>query len=134
MEAMAHPTHQDATMIIQLAQLSAAAGVRDATAWLRRDQSLADYATFVQNNPLGSEGDRHLRTVAGHYELIGTLYKYGLVHEDLLFDWLAIAPLWDQMKALVIGDRDRAGIPQLGENFEALAKAQLAWADRRKAV
>ena len=121
---MAKPTYQDATLMLQLAQLNAALGVQAAMNWVFSDSFVADYAEFVENYPAGSEGFLNVSTVCNWFETIGTLYKQGLFNEELLFDWLAVNLVWDRIKGFALGMREQVGEPRLYENFEAMAKAQ----------
>ncbi len=120
-------THEDATLLVQLAQLGATRDI-DAADWLNSERFDPDYETFVAANPPGSEGFRTTVRIAQHYELIGSLWKHGLLNEELLFDTYLVTLLWDRMKGFVLGQREQLGEPRLGENFEALAEAQRAWA------
>ncbi len=59
-----------------------------------------------------------------HGSTVGALYKPGLLNRELLFDWLAVAPIWDRLKGFALGMRKDRKVPQLWENFELMAKAQ----------
>lgn len=123
---MAKPTHQDAIIMLRLYQLSAIAGLSEATNWMWSDNFITDYAEFIKKYPPGSEGYEKATRICGYYETIGTLYKNGLFNEELLFDWLAVYLVWDRIKNFAIGLREEAREPRLFENFEAMAKAQKA--------
>ena len=73
---------------------------------------------------LGSEGYSTASKILGYFETIGTLYKHGLINEELLFDWLWVVPIWERVSGFVLGAREQFGNPRLYENFEALGKAQ----------
>jgi hypothetical protein len=128
---MAKPTHQDASLIIQMAQVAALRGVPGLN-WLSSSEFDPDYAAFIKKNPRGSEGYGKALLIAQHYEGIGTLWKHGLINEDLLFDWLWIAGMWERLKGFVLGGREEYGEPRLGENFEAMANASIEWGAQRK--
>lgn len=121
---MTKPTYQDATLLVQLAQWSSASGAQAATGWLWSDQFIPDFAEFVEKYPPGSDEFSKVSIVCGWFETVGTLYKQGLLNEELLFDWLAVYLMWDRLKGLALGWREQTGEPRLYENFEALAKAQ----------
>ena len=118
------PTVQDAQIMLQIAQLSAANGLPAAMNWLWSDDFKPDYAEFIKDHPHGSEGYGKARIIAVHYETIGTLWKNKLINEDLLFDWLSVTGVWDRLRALVLAERRAFGIPALGENFQKMARAQ----------
>jgi hypothetical protein len=52
------------------------------------------------------------------------LHLHGLVNEDLLFDWMDAAAVWDRLKTYVPARRRAARIPSLWVGFEALATTQ----------
>lgn len=125
---MAKPTHDDAMIMLQIARWAATAGLTEAANWMWSDEFVPDGEGFAAKYPAGSEGFRKLMTIGNHYETLGTLWKNGLFNETLLFDWLAIAMVWDRVKGPLLRGRERTGEPSLWENFEALAKAQAAQA------
>lgn len=120
---MAKPTYQDATLMLQLAQWRTASGVQEALNWMWSDQFVPDYAEFVKKYAPGSEGFANALNICGWFETVGTLYKHGLLNEELLFDWVVVRPVWDRIKGFALGIREYAGEPRMYENFEALAKA-----------
>ena len=112
--------------MLQLAQWGAVTGLAEATNWLWSDQFIPDYAEFVNKYPFGSEGTLNAAKVCGYFETLATLWKHDLLNEELLFDWLAVSAVWDRIKGYALGVRQAAGNPRLYENFEALAKADIA--------
>ncbi|MDP9238760.1 MAG: hypothetical protein M3P30_15410 [Chloroflexota bacterium] len=118
------PTFQDAQIMLQIAQLSAANGVPAAMNWLWSDDFNPDYAEFIKVHPHGSEVYGKARLIAVHYETIGTLWKNKLINEDLLFDWLSLTGVWDRLRSLILGERKAFRIRALGENFQKMARAQ----------
>jgi len=121
---MAKPTYQDATLMLQLAQWSAASGTQEASGWVWSDEFIPEYAEFVKKHPPGSAEFVKAMKICGWFETIGTLWKHGLFSEELVFDWLAIDLMWDRMKGFALGWREQTGEPRMHENFEAMAKAQ----------
>jgi hypothetical protein len=121
---MAKPTHEDAVLLVQLAQLAATSGVAEATSWLFSEEFTADPKEFMEKHPRGSAGNVKVSTVAAWYETVGTLYKHGLLNGELLFDWLAIDLLWQRLEGLALLTREQTGDAKMFENFEAMAKAQ----------
>ncbi len=123
---MAKPTYQDASLVLQLAQWSAVSGAQEAQSWIWSDQFTPDYEEFTKQYPFGSEGNLKVMKVCYFYETLGTLWKHGLINEDLIFDWLAISAVWERVKNIPLGLRQGSGNPRLYENFEALARADAA--------
>jgi hypothetical protein len=120
---MAKPTYQDARLMLQCAQWGAASGFQEAVNWMWSDQFVADFEEFSKKYPMGSEGTLNASRICGYFETLGTLWKHGLLNQDLLFDWLAISMVWERIKGYALGVREMAHNPRLYENFEALAKA-----------
>lgn len=127
---MAKPTHEDATIMLQLAQWGAAIHLDEAMNWMWSDAFITDGPSFWARHPAGSEGAQRLRTIGNYYETLGTLWRQGLFNEDLIFDWLAVSMVWARVKDCFLVTRKEAGLPALWENFEALANAQSARAAR----
>jgi hypothetical protein len=121
---MAKPTFQDATLMLQLAHLSAASGLQKANAFLWSDKYERDYKEFVKKFPAGTDEFSYASQICGWFETLGTLFKYDLFNRDLLFDWLLVSGVWDRIKGFALGVREEAKEPKLYENFEAMAKAQ----------
>lgn len=121
---MADATHEDAVLLVQLAKLGAEVG--EARAWVWSDEFIADFEEFNNKFSSGSKEFGYVAAVAGYFETVATLWKHGLINEELLFDWLAVFPLWNRMEKILVGMREQSGVPQLWENFEALAQAQVS--------
>lgn len=124
---MAKPTHQDATLMIQLAQWATASGLSEAQGWMWSDQFTPDYAEFTKQFPPDTEGSIKVMKICTYLETLGTLWKHGLLNEELIFDWVAVSMVWERIKNIPLGLRQDFGNPRLFENFEALAKANAAY-------
>ena len=57
-------------------------------------------------------------------ETIGTLVKNGLLDRQLVYDWLWVEGSWAKVAPAARRAREKAGVPQLYENYEALAAGQ----------
>jgi hypothetical protein len=112
---MAAPTHQDAQLMIQIAQWSTSLGIDEALPLLFSDDFDPETAS--------PERDPALRKVLMLGESIGTLTKHHLLSTELVYDWLWIEGLWSRVGPAALRQRERFGEPRLYENFEALAKA-----------
>jgi len=105
----------DGVLMIQLAQWGAMSGIQDATA-----------AIFAKDfDPESADHrDESVSKVLMWGETIGTLTKNGLISQELILDWLWIAGMWARVGGAARAAREEVGVPQLYENFEALASAQ----------
>jgi hypothetical protein len=127
--SMSDPTHEDALVVVQLARWNTELGVTQSIGFLRGGQ-FDDWQGFKSRHGPGTEGYQHLVNICQFFETVGTLWKHGLINETLVFDWLGISPIWELVKPLALGDRADRGVPNLWENFEAMADAQNAAATR----
>ena len=121
---MVIPMYDDADVVLRLSQIAATLGLSGAINWMWSDQFIVDHAEFVEKYPAGSEEYRQINSICSWYETVGTLYKHGLINEDLLFDWLWVAGVWNRLQGFALGLREQAGVAAIYENFEAMAKAQ----------
>ena len=108
-------TAEDARLLVQLAQWGAMMGLTDALALVFDEEFDPETATT---------NDEGVRVVVYFAETVGTLVKNDLLNRELLLDWLSVASAWDRVGPAALRAREQYGVPQLYENFEALAKAQ----------
>jgi hypothetical protein len=125
---MSKPTHDDADVMLRLVQI----WPFEATNWIWSDDFEPDHEKFMAartGRGASDEGLANVRAVLNWYETIGTLYKNGLINEDLLFDWLAIDAVWQRVKSHALAHREHNH--HMYENFEAMASAQREWTAAR---
>ena len=109
---MAAPTHDDAVLMVQLAQWGTSMGLHDAIRVLLDEGFDPD---------TGAHTDPPILTVLMFGESIGTLVKNGLLSSELVHDWLWVEGLWARVGPAALAARDQLGEPRLYENLEALA-------------
>jgi hypothetical protein len=107
--------HDDAMLMMEVAKWGAMIGATDATATIMADDFDPDTAQL--NDPA-------VRKALMFYETLGTLVKNDLLNRKLVYDWLWVAGAWDRLGPAALRAREKAGVPQLLENFEALAAGQ----------
>ena len=105
----------DAELMIQLAQWGSMMGLEEALGEVMSDDFDVEGAD-TQDKLVG-----RLLTFG---ETIGTLTKNGLLDTDLVLDWLWVEGLWAKVGPAALKSRDKYGVPELYENFEALAAKQ----------
>ena len=108
-------SHEDAMLMVELSKLGAMMGLDEASRDLFADDF--DPGTAEISNP-------SVQRILFFYETIGTFVKNGLLDRDLVYDWIWAAGVWDRVAPAVARARERTGVPQLFENFEALAAGQ----------
>lgn len=109
---MAAPTHEDAVLMVQLAQWTTSLGLEDAMPELfspEFDPEAADLDNVA------------VRKVLMVGESIGTLTKHNLLSKELVNDWLWIEGMWSRVGPAARRARAELGEERLYENFEALA-------------
>jgi hypothetical protein len=111
-EVLVPASHEDAMLIVELAKLGTMSGLADAAGTIFADDFDPEAAEL---------GDPAVRTVLGFNETVATLVKNGLLDRDLVRDWLWVAGTWERVAPAARRARERAGVPALYENFEALA-------------
>ncbi len=120
---MSTPTYEDATIMLQLAQLGAESGNPKAFNFMWSDKFEVDFAAFQEKYPAGSKGARYISQVCAWFEILGALWVNGLLNEKLISDWVAADMVWQRVKGYALGMRELTGNPKIYEHFEALAKA-----------
>jgi hypothetical protein len=106
---------EDGVLLVQLAQWGTTRGLQQAMAAIFADDFDPESAT---------ERDPTVITVLVFHETVGTLTKNGLIDTDLILDWLWVSGAWARVGPAAIKTRKKLGVPQLYENFEALAARQ----------
>ena len=105
----------DAALLLQLAQWGATMGLEDAYQLVWSEEFDPDAA---------SPEDPLVARVLTWGETIGTLTKNGLIDTDLGLDWLWVAGIWERVAPAARKLREKHGVPEIYENFEALAAKQ----------
>ncbi|NYG05580.1 hypothetical protein BJ986_000067 [Phycicoccus badiiscoriae] len=106
---------QDGSLLVQLAQWGSAMGLEEAMQAVWADDFDPETA---------SAQDLLVSRVLNWGETIGTLTKNGLIDTDLVLDWWWVAGVWARVGPAARALRDKQGVPELYENFEALAAKQ----------
>jgi hypothetical protein len=108
-------THEDAIVMIELSKWGTMLGLDEAMSSIWAD----DF------DPETAEArDASIRKILAFEETLATLVKNGLLDRDLVYDWIWVRGIWDRVGPAALRAREEAGIPQLYENFEALADGQ----------
>ena len=102
-------------MLVQLAQWGSTMGLEDAMHAVWADDFDPEAA---------SADDVLVSRLLNWGETIGTLTKNGLLDTDLVLDWLWVAGVWTRVGPAARKARGKHGVPELYENFEALAVKQ----------
>ena len=105
----------DALLMVELAKWGAMIGLPDASRQVFSDDFDPESADAQ---------DREVQTHLFFHETVGTLVKNGLFNRDLVYDWLWVSGSWERVGPAAKRAREKAGVAELYENFEALAEGQ----------
>jgi hypothetical protein len=108
-------THEDAVLMVELAKWGAMIGLPEASRKVYADDFVVETAEAL---------DPEVQTMLVFHETVGTLVKNNLLDRDLTYDWLWVTGAWERVGPAALRAREKAGVPQLLENFEALAQGQ----------
>lgn len=118
------PTKADAQLILEIANGPLAMRAYDGLDLLWGYDEPPTFEQFDADHPRGSEGARNVSALLNVGETIGTFVKQGLLDRGLVYDLYWIKGMWDQCSFLALHMRAKSGVPEMYENFEALAIAQ----------
>ena len=108
-------TRDDAMLLVELAKWGAMMGLDEAAQAIWSDDFDPDAADAQ---------DPAVRKILLWNETIGTRVKNGLFDRGLVYDWLWVQGAWSRVGPAATRAREKAGVAQLFENFEALAAGQ----------
>src|SRR5437773_2946712 len=108
-------SHEDARLIVELAKWATMLDLNEAARTIWAEGFDAEAADVT---------DRAVLAMLTYGETIGTLVKHGLLDRDLVHDWFGVAGVWSRVGPAATRARERSGVVQLYENFEALAAEQ----------
>ena len=107
--------HEDAMLMVELAKWGSTMGLDEAMRKLFSDGFDPESADSL---------DPHVHKALLFNETVGTLVKNDLMDRDLVLDWLWVSGAWERVGPAAKRAREKAGVPELYENFEALAQSQ----------
>ncbi|MGI0070615.1 MAG: DUF4760 domain-containing protein [Thermoplasmata archaeon] len=124
------PTWEDADLLIRFDELAAREETRTAIDWFRATQlgvEAPDVHPILRDAPEFVYVSRFIEL----FESMGTLVKFGLLHEEIVHERWMVRSVWHILKPTIERERRTIHSPTLAENFEWLAQRNQAWADRR---
>ena len=108
-------TREDALLMVELAKWGAMIGLPEALRKVFADDFDPEAA---------DSRDEEVQTLLFFNETIGTLVKNDLLDRALVYDWLWVRGAWDLLGPAAKRSREKSGVPEMYENFEALAEGQ----------
>jgi hypothetical protein len=104
-------THEDALLVVELGKWGTMLGLYEGPG-IFGDEFDPETA---------EASDDVVRKILIFHETLGTLVKNGLLNRELVLDWLYVPGIWERVKPAALKARESSGVPQMFENFEALA-------------
>ena len=108
-------SHEDAMLLVELAKWGSMIGIDEASRTIWADDFDPDAA---------KASDPPVQATLLYFETIGTLVKNELIDRDLVYDWMWVEGVWNRVEPAAKRSREKSGVPQMYENFEALAAGQ----------
>jgi hypothetical protein len=126
---MSQASHEQANLMLRVYELRREPRLRQAREWFVRNfypETIADRASLT------SEEDANFRMVTSYWEMVASLFKRGMLDEDLFFEcnaefWI----VWDRLKPFASDVRTAAKDPHVWDNLEKMAVRYEHWRERR---
>lgn len=130
--AKGKPTHAQAQLHLQLYDLRREAKLRQARDWFANHFYVNSLEDANRITPPGSEENAYMRMVLTYWEQACQLLTEGLLNEGLFFNTSGeFYMVWDRVKAITPGLRERYRNPHCFEHLEKAAKRYEKWWERR---
>jgi hypothetical protein len=108
-------THHDGMLVVELAKWGSQIGLDEALRVVLAEHYDPEQAMYDET---------HVQTILQFGETVATLTKNGALDEAIVLDWLWVSGMWARVAPAAIGQRNKLGVAELFENFEALAAKQ----------
>ena len=108
-------SHEDGMLVVQLARWGSQIGLDDALRVVLAEPYDPGQAMYEET---------HVQTILQFGETVATLTKTGALDEEIVLEWLWVSGMWARVAPAAIAQRNKLGVPELFENFEALAAKQ----------
>jgi hypothetical protein len=117
-------SREDVQLLIQFDQVYKPDTAAKKFIWSELFTSVVEEGTFFDRFALDSDERFHVNEIATYYELMGTLWRRGVLDEDLIREWAPAALYWNKVGPVLVQAREVFDIPGLWADFEDLARAQ----------
>ena len=128
----ARATYDDARLILELYQTRREDRMRKARAWFTgnfRPKTLDDFAAIC---PPGSDENASYRMVTTYWEMAASFVASGVLSQELFFQsGRELLLVWERMREILPGLREKNADPFAYSNLETVARAYIAYLDQR---
>jgi hypothetical protein len=126
------PTHEQATLHLQVYELRREARLRQARDWFFKNYIVRNLEEAMRIAAPGTENGALANMVISYWEQACALVDYGLLHEDLFFETSGeFFGVWERVKVIVPDARKRFVDPHFLEHLERVACRFESWSEKR---
>ncbi len=128
---MAHPaTYDDVKLILQLYEMRREPEMRKAREWFMTAHA-SSAAELLEKYPPGSDGNRYLRMVTSHWEMVASFIVSGVLSPELFFQsGREMLLVWEKLRPMVNDIRTKFQDQTQYRNLESVAQAYIAYWER----
>ena len=124
MERAMAVTREEVDLMLRLDQLYRPGKEAKKFVWSEALEAVAKDGSFFDTYALDSDERFHINEGATYYEMVGMLWRKGLLDPELVMEWVPAALYWNKIGAVLVQAREVFDATALWEDFEALAAAQ----------
>ena len=126
------PTHEQGQLQLQIYDLRREAKLRQARDWFFRNYFVDTFEDSMRIAAPGTENGALAMMVLSYWEQACAYLNHGLLHEDLFFETSGeFYGVWDRVKGVVPGGRERFVNKQFLANMELAAQRFEKWMEIR---
>jgi hypothetical protein len=126
------PTFEQAQLHLQVYDQRRETKLRQAREWFFKNYNPTSFDDAMRIAPMGSENGAYAGMVMGYWEQACALLNYDLLHEDLFFETSGeFFGVWERLKPVVPGFRERFVAKTACENLEKAAQRYEKWMEVR---
>ncbi len=127
-----HPDHHDAELMLRLYDLRREPKLREARAWFIPEFRADSVDDYLQRMAFGSKEGDFVRMVISYWDMAGSIVNHGLIKEEFFFENTSeFWAVWQKVKGVTPGLRDKFKDPHLWENLQNLAEKYEKWVNAR---
>jgi hypothetical protein len=122
------PTHEDATLLLQLYEMRREPRMREARQWFTASFRAKTVEDLIKLCPPGSEQNASYRMVTSYWELVASFVASGVLNEELFFQsGRELLLCWTRIRELAPHVRAQNKNAIEWKNLETVAQAYIQW-------
>src|SRR5215469_10849882 len=129
--ATTNPTHEQGQLQLQLYDLRREAKLRQARDWFNQNYFADSFEESMRIAPFGSQEGTYFMMVLSYWDQACAYLNHGLLHEQLFFETSGeFFGVWERVKAVVPGARERFQQKLFAANLEKAAQRFEQWLEK----